>query len=108
MGHIKPKDFVALLLCCLLIPTLIRPSICHCRSSNLNFLSPVLSIFLGLEKWRSLLAFIEKGMKMFIHLEGIRAMIKEKREYSAADATSASLVHGLPVGIWPTHQENKK
>lgn len=51
--------------------------------------------------------FNREGMKMFIHLEGIRAMIKEGGS-SKADATSALLVHGPPAGFWPTSQENKK
>lgn len=77
----EPENLaVALLLCCWFISTLIHPSICH------PF--PVLLLQLSISFFLSFLdsrveepsGFNGEGMKMFIHLEGIRAMIKERRE----------------------------
>lgn len=78
----EPENLAAaLLLCCWFISELIHPSICHpfscAPSSALHFFS--LFSFLD-SRAEEPSGFNVEGMKMFIHLEGIRAMIKERRE----------------------------
>lgn len=80
----EPENLaVALLLWCWFISTLIHPSICHPLPVLLFQLSHFFLFFCLLyldSRVEEPSGFNREGMKMFIHLEGIRAMIKERRE----------------------------
>lgn len=82
----EPQNLaMALLLCCLVHSDIDPPfhlSSFSCAPSSTLHLYLFLSFFLPLldSRVEEPSGFNREGMKMFIHLEGIRAMIKEGRE----------------------------
>lgn len=99
---------MALLLCCLVHSDIDPPfhlsSFSCAPSSTLHlYLSFFRSFFLcWIREWRSLLALTEKGWRCLFIWRVLEPWLRRGGS-SKADATSAMLVLGPPLGFWPTH-----